>query len=179
MKNDVRVLQGSASDGKFTNILLGLLGLLGVSYRVSTASCHRNDDKLRGFISGIEEDIIVFIGGMSLAAPGIIRANLITAIKPRTLVFAIPLDLAARSAIEDLPVGMPIITGGLNTVDVKHSIRNSALSLAQLVAAKNNNHDITRKLIEWFENNKTNKPLVENVELDKNGLIPIKEGQKS
>ena len=49
MKKDVRVIQGSSTDAKFTNILLETLKFLKVSYIVLTASCHRNDDKLRGF----------------------------------------------------------------------------------------------------------------------------------
>lgn len=174
MSWSVRVIQGSMSDSEHTNKLLKVLGEVGVSYRVSVASCHRNLGDHRGdlgpFIESIDEEIIVFIGGMSLAAPGIIRSWLVGIRRYNRIVFGIPLDEAARSAIEDLPLGCPVITCGLNTVSVSHSITNSALAIAHLVkTAVGGVSDLDK----WYVGNKLKKPLKETVELDENGLIPI------
>lgn len=172
----VRVIQGSMSDSEQTNKLLREFKKLGVPYQVSVASCHRNigddPDELGPFIEEIDEELIAFIGGMSLAAPGIIRSWLISISRHAKIVFGIPLDAAARSAIEDLPMGCPVITCGLNTVSVTHSIINSALAIAHMICVAGDIVDDV-KLLKWYDDNKENKPLRRTVMLDEKGLITI------
>jgi phosphoribosylcarboxyaminoimidazole (NCAIR) mutase len=167
----VRVIVGSESDAEKANIFLRVLKVTGIGYSVSVASCHRNAGELEMFVRNIDEKLIVFIGGMSLAAPGFIMSMLIWMERVGQIVFAVPLDVAARSAIEDLPVGTPVITCGLNTVSVTHSITNSALAVAHIASLDEQfkNPD----LVQWYRDNRAKKPLKEKVELDENGLIPI------
>jgi len=162
---------GSPNDAEPANKFLKALRDLNVPYGVSNASCHRNQDEFEKFILWLEADIIVFIGGMSLAAPGFIRAILVAAKRFARLVFAIPLDAAARSAIEDLPAGTPVITCGLNTVSVSHSITNSALAVGHIYALLGSEGAITG-LGRWYANQRKEKPIVTDVELV-DGLIPI------
>jgi len=173
----IRIIMGSRSDAKRTNELLAILMRLGIPYNVSIASCHRNEAELKRFILSISEQIVVFIGGMSLAAPGIIRAIYIAAKVMKKIVFGIPLDAAACSAIEDLPAGTPVITCGLNTVSVSHSITNSALSIGHIVAVSGN-EPVSNQLSAWYDEQQKKKPLIEAVELV-HGLIQIpKEEEK-
>jgi hypothetical protein len=112
---------------------------------------------------------------MSLAAPGIIRSWLISLNRHDRIVFGIPLDAAARSAIEDLPLGCPVITCGLNTVSVSHSIVNSALAIAHIIAATGWD---SGRVTQWYAENKSKKQLKHEIELDEKGLIPIKKEGK-
>lgn len=174
----VRVIMGSQSDAERTNELLTILKRLEIPYNVSVASCHRNEAELVQFVLSLKEQIIVFIGGMSLAAPGIIR-SIYTANKVMTkIIFGIPLDVAARSAIEDLPAGTPVTTCGLNTAGFRHSLTNSALAIGHIFAVSGNG-SVTQHLSEWYDEQQKEKPLVESVGLVY-GLIPIpkKEGEK-
>lgn len=173
----VRIIMGSQSDEEQTNKLLAVLKEINVPYCVSIASCHRNQNELKDFILWLESNIIVFIGGMSLAAPGIIRAILVAAERFAKIVFAIPLDAAARSAIEDLPAGTPVITCGLNTVSVSHSITNSALAIGHICAVLGKKASATG-LGRRYAKQKKNKPIITDVKLV-DGLIPIpKEEEK-
>lgn len=173
----VRIIMGSMSDAERANELLAILKQLEIPYNVSIASCHRNEAELAKFVLSLKEQIIVFIGGMSLAAPGIIR-SIYTANKVMTkIVFGIPLDVAARSAIEDLPAGTPVSTCGLNTAGFRHSLVNSALNIGHIVAVAGNEL-VSKQLSAWYGEQQKEKPLIESVELV-HGLIPIpKEEEK-
>lgn len=173
MKKHVRILLGSESDAKSANIILNILKRVGVTYRVSIISCHRHAGVIfNGFIADIEESIIVFIGGMSLAAPGLIESFLRNTEVFNRIVFAIPTDNAARSAIEDLPMGTAIITSGLNEVSLTHSLSNSALAIAKLSMMINGDSTVT--LRDYYRELGKSKPLIEKFILE-DGLIPIKE----
>ena len=170
---DVRVLLGSESDSIYANFLLEVLRDTYVRYDVSVISCHRNaGEDFEKFVKKIEERIIVFIGGMSLAAPGIIESILRNTIKYDHIVFGVPTDKAARSAIEDLPLGTAIITSGLNEISIKHSIVNSALAVAKLAAMLGNN-EVFSGLADWYSKTNEKKPIIPSVKLA-NGLIPEK-----
>jgi phosphoribosylcarboxyaminoimidazole (NCAIR) mutase len=167
-----RIFEGSTSDGAKTNKVLAVLKKIGVTYGVSIASCHRNMDGLPDFVESIHEKIIVFIGSMSLAAPGVIRAILTAAKRADCVVMGIPLDEAARSALEDLPPGVPVIACGLNTSDVNAGLVNAALNIGHIVAMTQSS--VKQGLLDWYEENKKKKPLVSSVKLV-DGLIPIEE----
>jgi phosphoribosylcarboxyaminoimidazole (NCAIR) mutase len=177
MKKDVHVILGSESDNAYGNILLPIFLEMGVTYGVSYASCHRHNGILSPTVRGIEEDIIVFLGGMSLAAPGIIRSILTTSGIFDKVVFGIPTDASARSAIEDLPEGTPVQTCGLNTVSVTHSIKNSGLAIVHMIATFRKEGTIIEKLAKWYYDFVVRKPFVSEVKLV-NGLIPIPEKKK-
>lgn len=175
MKEDVILILGSKTDGQNANVVLKIWGTLGITYRVAIASCHRHGGgEFEKFINGLEKNIIVFIGGMSLAAPGLIETLNKGAKKIDILVFAIPTDKAARSAIENLPAGTAIITSGLNTISLTHSLKNNALAIAKLIAMLKKEGVFTH-LKRFYEIMNGEKPLTSEVKLNKNGLIPIKE----
>ena len=131
----MRLILGSKNDFEKGYIFTDVMSKVGIACPISIASCHRNiGGDFEKFILGLQEKIIVMLGGMELAAPGIIESILRNAEKFDSIVFGIPTDKAARSAIENLPRGTSIITSGLNETSVNHSIINSALSVARLAA---------------------------------------------
>jgi phosphoribosylcarboxyaminoimidazole (NCAIR) mutase len=131
---DVRLILGSKTDKDNANTVLKIWKQLEVTYGYSIASCHwHSGTAYNEFIHRIHERIIVFIGGMSLAAPAIIHATLKNSDIWDKLVWAIPTDEKALSAIQDLPMGTWILTTGLNTVSLSHSLKNNALAVAHLV----------------------------------------------
>jgi len=168
----VLVIEGSRTDDKNTNILLKILCECNVDYRVDCASAHWYAGLIYAdYIKKIKEKIIIFIGGMSPSAPGIISAILRNLNKHDTIVIGIPADKAARSAIEDLPMGTPVLMPGFNTTSVKHSIINGGLTAAKLALAQSNNELIRDGLSDWFLNKHRKKP-IERIVLNDKGLIP-------
>lgn len=179
MKLIISLILGSKTDKVNGNIFLEVLKTIGVGCNVSIASCHRHigGDKreFETFIAAIRENIIVMLGGLSLAAPGIIESLNRNARDFNKIVFAVPTDNAALSAIQDLPKGTAIITCGLNQVSSKHSIINSALSVAKLsyIAGCHKEKEIARGLSRWYDDAANDNPLVPEVTLV-DGLIPVK-----
>jgi len=172
MKKDVIVIEGSRTDDKKTNLVLEILHAVGVTYRVFAGSCHWHTAKeFEDFVDNIKERLIVFIGGMELAAPGIIAARNRNNKTLHKLVIGIPTDKAARSAIENLPLGTAVLTPGLNETSVTHSIQNGALGVAQL-AGMFSKPKILRNLEQWYEKTKSTKPL-EEIKLNEKGLISV------
>lgn len=173
-KNHVRVNQGSKSDAPWTNKFIELLGKLGIRYGVSTGSCHWGAGKeFEDHVRNFPEDIIVVIGGMSLAAPGLMSALDRNAKRTRRIIIGIPLDKAAQSAIEDLPSGTPVLTCGYNRSNVDASITNAALAIANIISRQN--IAVQLKLENWYKKMREKKRCVAEEELDNNGLLPIKE----
>lgn len=171
--NHVRVNLGSKSDAPMANKLLKLLGELGVRCGVSIGSCHWSaGEEFQDQFENFPEDIIVGIGGMSFAAAGLMSALDRNAMRTGRIIFAVPLDKAAQSAIEDLPPGTPVLTCGLNRSNVDASITNSALAIANIVAREV--PEVRKKLQIWYRNMREKKRTVTEVKLDENGLIPIK-----
>ena len=108
------------------------------------------------FLRSIEEPIVVYVGGMEFAAPGVVSAYFRNLGLNAKLVFSVPTDIAARSATENLPFGTPLITSGLNEISVKHSVKNSALAIAKIVAY-GGNKEVERGLDAWFAKNREGK----------------------
>jgi len=169
-ENHVRVNQGSKSDWKWTNKLLALFRKLGVRYAVATGSCHWGAGKeFEEHIKRFPEDVIVIIGGMSLAAPGIASALDRNAKRSGRIIMGIPLDEAAHSAIEDLPPGTPVLTCGYNRVNVEASIINAGLAIANIIARQDS--IVRDKLQRWFEEMGKKKRSVADENLV-DGLLP-------
>ena len=175
----VRLIMGSPNDAKNANVVKAVLNSIGIECIVSQASCHRNaGDDFNAFVyKKCKERIVVFIGGMELAAPGLIASLLRNINEFYTTVFGIPTDAAARSAIENLPAGTAIITSGLNEISLTHSLTNSALSIAQLAINFSGCPELYENLKQWYINATKEKPLVEEVKLV-DGLIPLPEPKK-
>jgi phosphoribosylcarboxyaminoimidazole (NCAIR) mutase len=176
---DIRLILGSVTDKPNGNIFLEVLKEIGgIRPRVSIASCHRNiggkGREFEIFIDAIRENIIIMLGGLSLAAPGIIESLDRNNRDFGRIVFAVPTDKAALSAVQDLPKGTAIITCGLNQVSSKHSIINSALSVAKLayLLSGSKRRDIHQGLAKWYDEQAKQNPLVSEVELV-DGLLPI------
>src|SRR4030042_5369496 len=170
--NDVRLILGSETDAKNANYLLVVFKAVGVRCGVSVASCHRDaGPDFEAFLASVKESIIVYLGGMEFAAPGIAESINRNAGRIDKLIFAVPTDKAARSAIENLPMGTGVATSGLNEISLKHSLANSALFIAKLAGMLGNN-DILAGLKKWHAVFREKKPLVAEIQL-KDGLIPI------
>lgn len=167
---DVRLILGSLTDQEKANIVLKVWKELDIRYQVSIASCHWHAGHNFGsFILNIPEKIICYLGGMEFAAPGLASALLRNAKNFGKIVISFPTDIAARSASENLPIGTPLLTCGLNEVSLKHSLTNGALAVAQLVAF--NNDEVKLKLGTWYGEKAKEKKLIEEVDLT-DGLIP-------
>lgn len=69
-------------------------------------------------------------------------------------------------------MGTGISTSGLNEISPRHSIINSALAIAKL-AGMLGDRDILARLKEWHTGFRKKKPLVAEVQLTKDDLIPI------
>ena len=170
---DAYLILGSKKDWKNANVILEVWRDVSMTHWVGIASSHRHgDNDFADFIRGIKERLIVFIGGQSLAAPGLIETINKKAEKWDCFVFGVPTDKAARSAIEDLPKGTAIITCGLNETSLESGLVNSALVTAKLAARLSGNLLIIPGLIKWHYQNLKENPLTPVVELDENGLIP-------
>lgn len=171
MVYDIRFAMGSKSDWKMGNIFLAIMKKFGVAVYPSIASCHWSAGKeYTDFISSIEEDLVAIMGGMSLAAPGIAESTIRNLERFNKIVFGIPLDESALSAIQDLPPGVSVLTCGFNKKDVQASVTNSALAVARLVGR--DNPKVRQKIVEYYAVKRKEKGVVEKIELDENGLIP-------
>lgn len=187
IKADLRFILGSVeTDGAHGNALLGIWNKLDIITKVSGASCHwhtgdeeEEKDFVR-FIKRVPEHLIAFLGGMSLAAPGIIETINKVNDMGEKIVYAIPTDLAARSAIEDVPQGTALLTSGLNTISLKHSLINNAIGVAKIailtMPEKRRDH-CAFKLRQYLAEMRAGKPIVQEVKLA-NGLIPLPEPKK-
>lgn len=170
MPKEVRILLGSISDNDNANVILEILHDTGITCAASVVSCHRNaGEEFNDFVLNIKENIIVFIGGMSLAAPGLIESILRNNGRFDQIVFAVPTDKAARSAIEDLPMGTAIITSGLNEISLKHSLANSALSIAKMALMLSS--EPATKLADFYKKLNRKKQLVEDLNLEGGKII--------
>ena len=171
---DVRLILGSPTDAPNGNLIIPIFQAAKIRYDVSFASCHRDaGEDFNTFVNSIDEKIIAFLGGMELAAPGCIASMLRNSQDFNKIVFAIPTDKAARSAIENLPEGTAVITCGLNETSPKHSIKNSGLAIAQMAYMLGHRMEIRDGLIGYYEDLRAKKPLIYRVELEANGLIPV------
>ena len=95
MAKDVILILGSETDKPKANIVLKIWNKARLDYRVAIASCHRHGGgDFAAFICSISEKLIVFIGGMSLAAPGLIEVINKKADRFDAIVFGIPTDKA-------------------------------------------------------------------------------------
>jgi phosphoribosylcarboxyaminoimidazole (NCAIR) mutase len=180
MSKTIRFILGSLeTDAKHANKVLEILNQLGVEYEVSAASYHGHAGAgFEHFVDHeISEDIIVFIGGLELAGPGAIEAISKNAGLVERIVFGIPTDHIARNSIEGLPRGTAVITCGYNEVSLKHTLVNSALAIARLVAFSGD-EKVTDKLKAWYLNAKREKPLIKCIALDSRGLLPEPEKKK-
>lgn len=175
MPHQVRVSLGSLSDRELANVFLGILHATQVYYDVSVGSCHWSaGDEFTEYANSIEENIIVVIGGHSLAAPGILSGTLRNLGKFYKTTIAVPLDESAQRAIEDLPPGTPVLTCGFNKSDVKASIINAALAVAGIISKSD--PTVYNALSKWYENKKKEKE-IKYITL-KEGLIPEPEKKK-
>ncbi|EKE21051.1 MAG: phosphoribosylaminoimidazole carboxylase catalytic subunit [uncultured bacterium] len=162
---------GSMSDWRMGNLFLALMKKFGIRVHPSVASCHWSaGNDFTVFIAGIEEDLIAIMGGLSLAAPGIAGSTIQNLEEFGKLVFGIPLDEAALSAIQDLPPGVPILTCGFNKKDVTISITNAALAVARIIGR--DDPAVQQKIADYYRVKREEKGIVEKIELDQNGLIP-------
>lgn len=176
MTEKVQVILGSKSDRKMANIFLAVLKELEIPYVVSIASCHWSaGEEYTGFTHNVSSmKIFALIGGMSFAAPGMFSATLRNLGYCR-IIFGIPLDKSARSAIEELPAGTPVLTCGLNQTDVKASIINAALAIAGILSE--DDLALKNRLGEWYLRKRKEKGIIYDVELQ-DGLIPDPEKKK-
>ncbi len=174
-KTDVRVMMGSESDAEQGNKVLAILRKNCVAHKVTIASCHRNiGGEFEELAKRIEERVILMIGGMSFAAPGIMSSLLRNGGKLGHVIIAIPLDEAARSAIEDLPKGTVVLTCGLNQTSISHSIENATLAAVQLNAIFRLLENEPRPMTAFAAYlDGSSKKLIDEVELDSNGDIPL------
>ena len=169
--NDVRLILGSETDKDHGNVMLSVFKDVGVQCGVTILSCDRDSgDGFEPIAASFKESIIVYVGGMDLAAPAIVGALNNNTGRFDKIIFAVPTDTAARSAIENRPMGNPIMTCGLNEISIRHSVTNSALAIAKL-AGMLGDRDILVRLREWHKKFRAGKPMRESVSLI-DGLIP-------
>lgn len=126
----VGVLAGSKSDAPKLEKGLKLLDELGIAYRVSYCSAHRDPERLKTTVAKWEEEgAIAFICAAGLAAhlPGVVASM---SLKP---VIGVPLDAALGGldsllSIVQMPPGVPVATVGVDNA------RNAAVLAAQIAA---------------------------------------------
>lgn len=171
----VRFILGSTSDRDAANVMLAVLNELKITVKISVASCHwhtdaDNDNALEDFVFSVEEDIIACIGGMQFNLPGIVDTlNKVNGLAYK-IVVAIATDKVAKHANEDFPFGVVVFTAGYNSLKPEVGCRNSALSIAKLLAYKY--PQLRKELQSYFNNFRSDKPLLEEVKLSDDGFIP-------
>ena len=165
----VHLCLGSETDAENANHVLRVWHDLHLDYVGSYLSAHRQAGaEFTGKILAMKEPIIAFMGGLSLAAPGEISGILVNNIRPEQIVFGIPTDRAARSAIENLPAGTVVLTSGLNEISPRHGFINSALAIARIANLIEPNRP---NIINWHIRFNQSKPS-KKIQFDPNGLIP-------
>lgn len=171
MAKDILLIMGSKTDKEKANVVLKKWKELGLEARVAIASCHKHGGgEFKSFIDEIDERIIVFLGGMSLAAPGLIQVLMQKAGRNK-IIYAIPTDKAAVSAVNDLPKGTAIIPGIFNQVSLTHGLINNALNIANLYCVLNNSDRISAALVLDHKKTVEENPLTPDIKLDANGLL--------
>lgn len=126
----VGVIAGSKSDLPVLEKGLTALDELGISYRVSVCSAHRDPSRLRAIIADWESGgVKIFIAAAGLAAhlPGVIAA---LTQKP---VIGIPINAALSGfdsllSIVQMPPGVPVATVGVD------NSKNAAILAARILA---------------------------------------------
>jgi len=171
----ITLILGSPSDAKNGNVILDIWRFLGLDYVVAYASCHRHrGSKFDEFVLNLESPIIAMHGGMAYAAAGDVASLLRNLGRFGQIVVAIPGDIPARSAIEELPAGTALLTSGLNTISLKATLQNAALAIGQLAFMLSRNNEIRKKLEQFYIIFNVEKELNPCIAL-KDGLIPIEE----
>lgn len=175
-ENLIRLILGSESDWKTANIILDVLHQLGIYAGVSIASCHwHTGDGLEEFILGIKEELIVYVGGMQFAAPGIAETiNKIHGMAHK-IILVVPTDKVAMHANQDLPFGTVVFLSGFNSIDPEAGYKNCALAIAKLIAWKY--PEYRPALQSYLDEKRETKPLVPEEKLI-DGLIPDPETKK-
>jgi len=170
-----RIILGSKSNWKVANLVLGTLKEFNIMAKVSIASCHwHTGGGFEKFILGLEEDLIVYVGGMQFAAPGIAETINKINLSSHKLILAVPTDRIARHACEDFPLGTVVFIAGYNSIIPEHGYQNSALAVAKMLAWRY--PELRPKVQAYFNQMRQEKPLIEEILLA-NGLIP--ESKKS
>jgi len=131
----VGVFAGSKSDIPRLEKGLGILDELGISYRLTICSAHRDPERLRESVKVCEkEGAVVYIAVAGLAAhlPGVIASM---TIKP---VIGVPIDAALGGldsllSIVQMPPGVPVAAVGVD------NSRNAALLAAEIIATSDGN----------------------------------------
>ncbi len=126
----VGVLAGSKSDAPKLEKGLKILDELGIAYRVSYCSAHRDPERLKTTVAKWEEEgAIAFICAAGLAAhlPGVTASM---TLKP---VIGVPLDAALGGldsllSIVQMPPGVPVAAVGVDNA------KNAAFLAAQIAA---------------------------------------------
>jgi len=160
----VLVIEGSRTDDEKTKKFTNILHACNVSYQIDCASADWHAGiAYSEYIKQlpVETKLIAFIGGMSLVAPGLISAELRNRSVHDVLVIGVPTDEAARNAIENRPLGNPLLTSGLNEISSDHSIQNSALAVAKLALSIYRDPQIHSGLEEWFKGLREGKKRIE------------------
>lgn len=148
----VEIILGSESDLEAVKAskMLEILDKVGVAYRLSVISAHRNPEALRlHCIDAINAGIPIFIGVASMAAalPGAIAG--VAKEKP-VIGAALPSrefqdGMDALISINRLPAGVPVLSAGIGTA----GLRNAALAACQILALTN--QDVARALRSYLE----------------------------
>lgn len=160
-----RLVLGSKTDVDNARIVTKIWEEIGLKFIVSIASCHKHGGgEFEEFIlEKVTEPIVAFLGGMELAAVGVIETLYRNHNMWGKIVFGIPTDKAARSAIENLPKGVAVITVGLNEISLNHSLTNSALSIAKLLSIQD--PSIIPGLQKYYQKMRDENPLIENLDM--------------
>lgn len=135
---DIEIILGSESDFKnyVTASEVGILEEIGVSWRLSIISCHRNPHDLRKFCEeteGTGTQVYIAIAGMAAGLPGAIASYL----KQFKTVIGValgskdfPSGVDALLSMVRMPSGIPVLTAGIGTAGIK----NAFLAACQILA---------------------------------------------
>ena len=156
----VEIIIGSTSDQSKVegSGMLEILKAMGVTYRVSVISAHRNSEELANHCKTTGHcKVFIGIAGMAAALPGAIAAN--TSRHKPILGVALSTEgnayhhQAAVDSMTCMPPGVPINFCGSD----KPGLVNAAIAACQIIGI--NSKAVSVKLREWREKN-TKKPQI-------------------
>jgi len=145
-KVEVLILMGSKSDQKIMSHTEEILEDLGVSFKNTISSAHRNPERTKRIVKSAEKGgikLIIAGAGMSAALPGFVASH------TNLPVIGVPLVSSPLSGLDSLlsmmqmPSGVPVATLAVG----KAGAKNAGIFAAQILSLTDKR--LKRKLIEF------------------------------
>ncbi|ACZ18988.1 5-(carboxyamino)imidazole ribonucleotide mutase [Thermanaerovibrio acidaminovorans] len=167
----VLIMLGSKSDAKHAKACGEVLASLGIPFRVTVASAHRNPDRVSTIANGAIEGgfkVIIAMAGLSAALPGAVAAHTDLPVIGVPLSGGVMGGLDALLSTSQMPPGIPVASVGVD------GAKNAAILAARIIALEDN--AVRDRLKEMREESREHTRRA-NLELAQEGLPTLDESE--